>query len=173
MIDRPLDATIVQRWRREVFQKTIPETEKKRSHFERDGVVTIWPDYDHSIPSWDRVLELGFAGLLEASEAARASKILTEQEDAFFEGICITYTAIIDLLGRMAMLAEKTPGSEKMATALRNIEKNPPATFYEALLVDYIYFMLSEHIEGLQVRSLSNFDRVFYRFYQSRFRLQF
>jgi hypothetical protein len=26
--------------------------------------------------------------------------------------------------------------------------------------------MLSEHIEGLQVRSLSNFDRLFYPFYQ-------
>ena len=166
MIDRPLDATIVQRWRKEVFQTIIPETERKRSHFERAGVVTIWPDYDHSIPAWDRVLDLGFAGLLEASEKIRISKTLTAQEDAFFEGIRITYTAIIDLLGRMAMLAEKTPGSEKMATALRHIEKDPPSTFYEALLVNYIYFMLSEHIEGLQVRSLSNFDRLFYRFYQ-------
>ena len=35
MIDRPLDATIVQKWRREVFQTIIPETEKKRAHFER------------------------------------------------------------------------------------------------------------------------------------------
>lgn len=167
MIDRPLDATIVQKWRREVFQTIIPETEKKRAHFERAGIVTMWPDYDHSIPAWERVFAIGFAGILAASEKARGEKALTKQEDEFFEGIRITYTAIIGLLGRMAALAEKTPGSERLAAALRHIEKNPPATFYEALLVDYIYFMLSEHIEGLQVRSLSNFDRLFYRFYQN------
>ena len=165
MIDRPLDATIVQRWRREVFHGIIPETEKKRAYFEKAGIVTMWPDYDHSVPDWDRVFSVGFAGLLEESEKARRSRTLTDEENAFFEGIRITYTAIIDFLGRLSALAEKTAGSEKLANALENIRDHPPATFYEALLVDYIYFMLSEHIEGLQVRSLSNFDRTFYRFY--------
>ncbi len=167
MIDRPLNSTIIQKWRKEVFGEIIPETEKKRAFLEEAGIVTLWPDYDHSVPVWDRIFDSGFTGLLEESEKIRSSKTLTDKEDAFFEGIKITYTAIINFIGRLYDLAAKTKGSEKMAEALKNIKNNPPATFYEALLVDYIYFMLSEHIEGLQVRSLCNFDRLFYKFYIS------
>ncbi len=165
MIDRPLNSTLMKLWRSEVCREIIPETEKKRAYLEESGIVTIWPDYDHSVPEWDRILSLGFTGLLEASEKARKSMNLTDDEDAFFEGIKITYTAITEFLSRLSALAQKTEGSERMAHALKNISNNPPATFYEALLVDYVYFMLSEHIEGIQVRSLCNFDRLFYQFY--------
>ena len=165
MLDRPLNSTLIRQWSDEVFGRLIPETGRKRAEFEQKGIVTMWPDYDHSVPFWDRIFDLGFAGILNESEAVRASKKLTDTEDAFFEGIKITYSAIINLLDRLQNLAEKTAGSEKMAKALRNIKSNPPSTFYEALLTDYLYFILSEHIEGLQVRSLSNFDRLFYRFY--------
>lgn len=167
MIDRPLNSTIIQKWRNEIFGQLIPKTESKRSQLESDGIVTIWPDYDHSVPNWDRIFALGFHGLLDESEKIRSSKKLTDEEDAFFEGIKITYTAIIDFIGRLSALAKDTKGSEKMANALENIKSNPPKTFYEAILVDYLYFMISEHIEGLQVRSLSNFDRVFYPFYKN------
>lgn len=165
MIDRPLNSTLVNEWLSEVFERTIPETEEKRLFLGNAGIVTIWPDYDHSVPVWERIFGLGFAGLLEESEKVRASKSLTEEEDAFFEGIKITYTAIVEFIGRLYELAAKTDGSEKMAKALKNIKDNPPSTFYETLLVDYIYFMLSEHIEGLQVRSLCNFDRILYPYY--------
>ena len=166
-IDRPLNATLIAKWNNEVFCEVIPEVGKKRWELERDGIVTMWPDYDHSVPVWDRIFKLGFIGLLEESETARKNKLLTQEQDAFFEGIKITYESIIIFIGRLANLAEQINGSERLATALRNIQHNPPKTFYEALLVDYIYFMLSEHIEGLQVRSLSNFDRLFYPFYQN------
>ncbi|MBE7053841.1 MAG: hypothetical protein E7391_06165 [Ruminococcaceae bacterium] len=166
MIDRPLNSTLIKEWKNEIFDKIIPQTEEKRRRFENDGIVAMWPDYDHSVPFWDRVFELGFSGILNESENIRLSKKLTFEEDTFFEGIKITYTAIINFIGRLYDLASKTEGAKKMATALKNIKNNPPKTFYEALLTNYIYFMLSEHIEGLQVRSLSNFDRLFYKFYK-------
>ncbi len=165
MIDRPLNSTLINLWSHEVFCEIIPETGEKRNYFESAGIVTMWPDFDHSVPVWDRIFDLGFSGLLEESQNARLARKLTNEEEAFFEGIKITYTAIIDFIDRLSSLAQKTSGSERMAEALKNIKNNPPSTFYEALLVDYIYFMISEHIEGLQVRSLSNFDRLFYKFY--------
>ena len=79
MIDRPLNSTIVQKWRKEVFGEIIPETEKKRAYLEKAGIVTMWPDYDHSVPVWDRIFNLGFAGLLEESEKIRSSKTLTDK----------------------------------------------------------------------------------------------
>ena len=166
MVDRPLNQTVIAAWRKEVFCDIIPEIEERRAHLERNGIVTIWPDYDHSVPVWERLFGLGFSGILRESEEARAKKEnMTEEQTAFFDGIHITYTAILHFIARLEAQAEKQ-NNPRMAKALKNIKENPPASFYEALLVDYLYFMLCEHIEGLQVRSLSNFDRVFYSFYK-------
>jgi len=167
MIDRPLNDTLINRWKKEVFEEILPEIGEKRKYMEKAGIVTIWPDYDHSVPVWERVLELGFMGLLAESEKARNERICTPEEDAFFEGIRITYTAILDFLLRLEKQATATKGAEKLANGLKNIRQAPPKTFYEALLLNYIYFMLCEHIEGLQVRSLSNFDKLYHKFYQS------
>lgn len=166
MIDRPVDGTFVSAWRNEVLTQFAPEAEKKRAYFEQNGIVTIWLDYDHCVPDWDRILSLGFVGLLAESEAVRAQKTaLTQEQEAFYESIKITYTAVLDFLCRLEKQAE-AEGSLRMAKALRNLQKHAPQTFYEALLMNYLFFVLCEHIEGLQVRSLSNFDRIYYTFYK-------
>ena len=67
-IDRPLNATLIAKWNNEVFGERIPEVGKRRWELERDGIVTMWPDYDHSVPVWDRIFDLGFTGLLQESE---------------------------------------------------------------------------------------------------------
>ena len=163
MIDRPLSQTIIKKWRKEVFERVIPDVEARRSQLERDGIVTVWPDYDHSVPVWDRLFSLGFVGILEESEKARVIKKCTEAEDAFFEGIKITYEAVLAFLDRLQAIAS-TP---KMKAALASIRHGAPKNFYEALLLSYLYFMISEHIDNLQVRSLSGFDTSFYKFYQN------
>jgi len=164
-IDRPLNDTLIPIWRDEALNGKIPDIENKRLQLERDGIVTIWPDYDHSVPYWDRLFDLGFSGILFESERIRNSKEnLDEEQTAFFDGIKITYSAIIEFLERLYNKAEQQENF-KMAKALHNLKSNPPETFYEALLLDYIYFILCEHIEGLQVRSLCNFDRLLYKFY--------
>ena len=136
-IDRPLDRTIIGKWRSEVFLETIPDVEKKREYYELSGIATMRPDYDHSVPVWDRILSLGFSGLLAESEKSKLGKELTKEQKDFYEAIKITYEAIIDFVGRLYALAEKTSGSERLAYALKNIQHNPPSTFYEALLVNY------------------------------------
>jgi len=166
MIDRPLNRTLINKWKKEVFEDMLPEVEEKRARMLAEGIATIRPDYDHSVPVWERILSLGFSGLLRESEGARGShSTLTPGQTAFYDGIAITYTAILNFLGRLKKQAE-ADGNLPMAQALSALQLNPPKTFYEALLTDYLYFILCEHIEGMQVRSLSNFDRLFYPFYQ-------
>ena len=167
MVDRPLKKPLIEKWQKEIFTDLIPEVGKKRSQLEKDGIVTMWLDYDHSVPVWERVFSLGFEGILRESETARAGRELTREQEDFFEGIRITYEGVLVFLDRLYELASQTPGSEKMAAALKNIRHRPPITFYEALLTVYLYFMISEHVDCLQVRSLSNFDRLFSPFYQS------
>ncbi len=162
MIDRPLGQTLIQKWRCEVFTDIIPEVEKRRRELEWSGIVTIWPDYDHSVPVWDRLFSLGFPGILAECEAARKSRERGAEEDAFFEGIKITYEAIILFIGRLCDMATDT----KMKAALDSIRRGAPQSFYEALLLSYLYFMISEHVDNLQVRSLSGFDTAFYKFYK-------
>ncbi len=77
---------------------------------------------------------------------------------------------MLAFLDRLCALAKSTPGSEKMAAALENLSTQPPKTFYEALLLIYLYFMISEHVDQLQVRSLSNFDRQLLPFYEQDLR---
>ena len=166
MVDRPLRRTLIDAWSREVFTSVIPEVGETRARLEDDCVVTIWPDYDHSVPVWDRVLSLGFAGLLRESEAAREGRALSFEEEAFFEGIRITYEGILAFIDRLYCQARNTAGAEKMARALKTLRHGAPETFYEALLLIYLYFMISEHVDALQVRSLSNFDRCLYPFYR-------
>lgn len=166
MVDRPLQKTLIAQWRAEVFLQIIPEVEQKRVFMERNGIATCWPDYDHSTPYWDAVFAKGFSGILKASEEARHLHTdLSEEQQAFYDGVKITYEAILRFLARLERRA-KQDGNSRMAEALAHIKTDPPKTFYEALLVDYIYFMLSEHVDCLQVRSLSNFDRLFYPFYK-------
>ena len=163
MIDRPLNKTLIGSWHKEVFEEIVPEVNSRRRQLERDGIVTIWPDYDHSVPVWERLFELGIMGILEESESARRGAELSPEEDAFFEGIKITYEATLAFIDRLYAISE----TDKMRNALRNLRHGAPKSFYDALLLSYIYFMISEHIDGLQVRSLSNFDRLFVSFYEN------
>ncbi len=163
MINRPLSKTIIKKWKEEVFTEGIPNVETRRSQLERDGIVTIWPDYDHSVPVWDRLFTLGFVGILEESEKARTAKKRTAEENVFFEGIKITYEAVLAFIDRLQAMAT----APKMKSALAKLRHGAPQSFYEALLLSYLYFMISEHIDNLQVRSLSGFDTSFYQFYQN------
>lgn len=167
MIDRPLNATLIAEWRAEVFRDQIRDIEQERSLLEDRGVVTMWIDYDHSVPDWDVIFRSGFVGILEANARARAEHPApTEQTEAFYEGIRITYEAVIAFLGRLEARA-RAKGACRLAEALKHLQIGAPATFYEALLIDYLYFIICEHIEGLQARSLSHFDRLLTPFFEN------
>ena len=163
MVDRPLSQTLIKKWKKEILTEVIPEVEARRSCLENNGVVTIRPDYDHSVPVWDRLFSLGLVGLLGESERMRKKSAFTEDEDAFFKGIKITYEAILMLIERLCSITT----SDKMRQALQTLRHGAPHSFYEALLLSYLYFIISEHIDNLQVRSLSGFDVSLYRFYKN------
>jgi len=165
-LDRPLNKTIIGKWNNELFREKIPNVLKAMDEYTNASICTIWPDFDHSVPDFDRLFTLGFSGILaEVSEKAEANKDPEKQE--FYDVVKYSYSAFIDFLARLEDLAKKTPGSEKLTKALNNLKQNPPRSFYEALLLIYIYFMISEHIDSLQVRSLSNIDRQLYPLYKS------
>ena len=137
------------------------------------GSCHNWVDFDHSVPDWTQIFALGFPGLAANAEAhrakLRAAGGMTEKQQAFFDGIAITYRAIFTLLDRLIARAEsriETRCRTVIAASLRRLRAGAPENFYDALMLIYLYFIFSEHIDRLQVRSLGNLDRLLLPFFE-------
>ena len=161
------------KWESESRVLRNPELVQQSADFNASGAVMIWTDYDHVVPDWRALMELGFVGIRQRARDYRKSHeengTLSEETTAFFEGIEIEYSAIIDLIDRMYHISknqtfEKAP---KIAACLKNLRDGAPTDFYEALQLIYIYFIVSESIDCYQVRSLGNgLDNTLLPFYE-------
>ena len=163
-----------EKWAKESRDLRDAELVNKADDFNRSGAVMIWTDYDHVVPDWKSLMELGFSGIRERARKYRKiheeNGTLTEEVSAFFEGIEIEYSAIIDLIDRMYRIAQKQTfeKAEKIAACLKRLCDGAPACFYEALQLIYIYFIVSESVDSYQVRSLGNgLDQTLYSFYKN------
>lgn len=172
-LDRLANKTTFNKWRDQSLELRDPQLVACSDAFNKSGAVMIWTDYDHVIPDWQSLMELGFPGIRQRARNYRQKHIqertMTEEMSAFFDGIEIEYSAIIDLLDRMygiarAMTFEKAP---RIARCLKNLRDGKPTDFYEALQLIYIYFIISECVDSLQVRSLGNgLDNTLLPFYE-------
>ena len=166
-IDRPLRKTLVDK--RVVAHRIAPELEEARRAMEKSGAATIWLDYDHSVPAWERVFALGFSGLLQevrnAKDRHAKAGTLTVEATAFFDSIILSYEAILRFLDRLveeAALADCT----RQAQALKQLRVGTPNTLYEALLLSYLFFMISEHIDVMQTRTFGQMDKLFRPYFE-------
>ena len=155
--NRPLNSLTINRWLGEV--KRGVDSERYLGEYVRTGDVTVWMDYDHSVPDWNALYELGFAGIRKrAAEYREKKENLTEKERGYYESIDIEYSAILRLIARLRRYAaeqsfEKAP---IIAESLGNLLDGAPRTMYDRLMLIYLYFMLSESIDSYQVRSLGS-----------------
>lgn len=172
-LDRLASGVTQQKWYSEVFDKIIPEAKTAMDRMNDGGTVTIWPDFDHVVPDWRSLLELGFSGILSRAERYRRMHeeqgTLDKEKSAFFDGIIIEYKAIISVIDRLYRLAAKQTHkkAERIANCLKSIRDGAPRNIYEAMQVIYIYFIVSECFDSYQVRSLGNgLDASLYPFYK-------
>ncbi len=170
---RPLDKYTVNPWHKEVMD-AFPQAAKRLRDATEAGETYGGLDFDHTVPDWDRMMKLGFPGLLayakESHEKLKASGALTEKKEAFFQGVTIEYEAILRLLDRLARLAEEKTFDKapRIAGSLRRLRDGAPQDMYDAMMMIYIYFMLSESVDHYQVRSLGHgLDGTLYPFYQA------
>ena len=172
-LNRLANSVTFSKWNAESRVLRNQELVRQADDFNNSGAVMIWPDYDHVVPDWKSLMELGFVGIRERAREYRKSHeqngTLNEEMSAFFEGIEIEYSAIIDLLDRMCNIAKEQTfeKASKIATCLKNLRDGKPTDFYEALQLIYVYFIISESIDSYQVRSLGNgLDSTLYSFYK-------
>ena len=173
-LNRLADSVTFSKWGAESRVLREQELVSQASDFNNSGAVMIWTDYDHVVPDWKSLMELGFAGIRERAREYRKlheqNGTLDEEVSAFFEGIEIEYSAIIDLIDRMYNIAKEQTfeKASKITTSLKNLRDGKPTDFYEALQLIYIYFIMSESIDSYQARSLGNgLDQTLYNFYKN------
>ena len=173
-LNRLANSITFTKWQRESESLRESCLVEQSNDFNESGAVMIWTDYDHVVPDWESIMKLGFSGIRERArkyrETHKQNGTLDDEKIAFFDGIEIQYTAIIDLIDRMYHIAsvQAFEKAQQIADCLKSLRHGAPKTFYEALQLIYIYFIVSESIDSYQVRSLGNgLDNTLYSFYKN------
>ncbi|MBE6999648.1 MAG: hypothetical protein E7428_05640 [Ruminococcaceae bacterium] len=149
-------------WNVEADALRDPVTLSRAHDFNQSGAVAIWTDYDHVVPDWKSLMELGFPGILDRAKAYREAHkkagTLDKEAEDYFDGIEIQYTAILHLLDRFIAASENQSFEKapKIAACLRHLREGAPTDIYEAMQLIFLYFIISESVDSYQVRSLGN-----------------
>ncbi len=160
------------KWINELCQGPVQPYVSERARQGRDdGLFVMYPDYAHSSPNWDDLLALGLPGLLaRARHFRREQTALTPAQAAFYDGIEISYEAMIGFAERLsAEVSLHAAGSAKMqrlADALRRLAVAAPASTYEALVLAMFYWKLQENVEMARVRTLGDMGVLYNGFFQ-------
>jgi formate C-acetyltransferase len=170
-LDRPLNQ-LIWKWEHEVNTNLLEKNELLNEQ-NASGASMMWKDFDHSAPDWDAIFSLGFPGLLERARVFRQEReahgLMTEEARAYFDGIEITYTAIIQMLKRFYNYAIETANGNArvlaVADCLNTLIHGAPTNTFEVLQLVYLFFIFGEHIDRFQVRTLGNLDRTVYPYF--------
>ena len=167
----------------EVNARMLPEWVKNEwGAGNRDGSWNMWQDFDHSVPDWRVIVKLGFPGM-----KARLGKYAVKG-DPFYDGLAIAMDAMLAGIDRFIEQGRKnlkvgenssssrkkeefhsptptlTSNSKSAArlkkeiACLERLRNGPPQTAYDTMMFIWLYFFWSEHLDGIQCRSLTELD---------------
>lgn len=127
------------------------------------GAYHASPDFGHTSPNTQRLLELGFVGLLRRVERFAAQEGLSEKQRVMYESCRIMLQACIDFAGRLAQAVR--PYDEDNYRALMQLTVGEPRNIYEAMQLLLLYFFLHEFVAGARVRTFGRLDVLLSPFY--------
>ena len=156
----------------EIEKKFYPEILPRMWNGNRQGLWCVWKDFDHIVPDWDTVIPLGFAGL--------KARLLAnwQEEKPYYRAEKITAEGIERLLDRLIAQGASRLASpvscpqvgairlDRQVASLKRLRSGAPQTAYDVMQFIYLYFVLSEHFEAVQARSLSIIDKTLWPYYQ-------
>ena len=159
----------------EIARKSYPEILPRMNAGNREGRWTVWKDFDHIVPDWDTVIPLGFAGMRRRlMENWQEEKPYYRAEKIAAEGIERLLERLIER-GEGGLTAPRSEGAagtvresrlRMQVASLKRLRAGAPQTAYDVMQFIYLYFVLSEHFEGVQARSLSIIDKTLWPYYK-------
>ena len=158
-------------WRRlqEVNRRFIPKAVNDEwQALKKSGNWWLGQDFCHSVPDWRVILSLGFPGM-----KARLEKYAVKG-DPFYDSLTIAMDAILEGIDRFIAQGKKNLGLltndkrlQKEIACLERLRSGPPQTAYDMMMFVWIYFFFSEHIDGIQCRSLTELDVFLTPYYEA------
>lgn len=170
---KPIEQLIMSRRYREVEQIQCAGTLELKNDFIQSGYGSFFLDYAHNVPDWKSILTLGFPGLLKRAEDAEKNfyaahgERVTDAEKEFFAAIKSEYAQVLALMERICSLAEREHCQNATINALHTLRTGAPGSFYEAILLIWLYYQLSEYGDCVQTRSFGNLDAALIDYYRN------
>ena len=162
--DRPLSPVLGRRSAK-VDAKYSPDLPAKIKALHRSGRGRAdWKDFDHSAPDWEKILKLGFPGMKARVDAYTADTPFYRSEKSAAE-------TILRFLDRLIRTAKAHPDAasplmQKEIASLERLRAGPPQTCFDVMQFTMLYFILSEHVNRFQVRTLGNIDASWWPYYR-------
>ena len=172
--DRVLrDHTLI-KWIYEAADKVALELgDRKRDEFSRAGYAWTSLDFDHNVPDWDAIASLGIVGLIdridESHRALGESGKITPKQENYYGAMRRELCAVRSLIKRLYeySLTKDFPKARLIGESLKNLSEGAPKTTLDILQLTYIFFMVTESTDLIQVRSLGHgLDDMLYPFYK-------
>lgn len=147
-------------------QKFPDELQKAR----RDRVTFgTYTDFWHTVPNWNKILKIGFVGILQEAEESKErllnSENYEEKQIVFLDSVIICYKAILKLLNRIYDYSLKF-NVPKFSDAIKRLSASAPKTLYEAMLLSVLYLYFEE-IGCERGRTLGDIDRLYLPYYEN------
>ena len=149
--------------RRKFLQQKLPAEYEKMLLGAKCGLGSVYTDFWHTCPDWDRMLKLGFPGMLKEAEVARQNPALTEKQQEYLDSVILCFQAILRLLNRIADYGASLP---EFSQCVRNLTLRPPQTLYEVLQFSVLYLYVEE-IGCERVRTLGPIDRLYLPYFKA------
>ena len=163
--DRPLNKVLGARCGK-IDARYSPELRRKIQELHDSGKGRAdWKDFDHSAPDWEKILKLGFPGMKARVDAYTA-------DTPFYRSEKSAAATILRFLDRLIRTAEAHPDADspllrKEIASLKRLQAGPPQTCFDVMQFTMLYFILSEHVNRFQVRTLGNIDASWWPYYQA------
>lgn len=131
----------------ENFKEKKAETEKA----EETKLFSAHEDFGHTTANTKMLIDLGFCGLIEQLEKAESEIIdISEKQKDFYLSSKIAISAMANFCLRLSHADGIT---KENGACLKNISKQAPSSFYEALQMLIVYFYLHERVAAARMRN--------------------
>ncbi len=163
--------SVREQWKAELDGKLNLQRDAEFVKYAKNHLLNeFYLDFNHSTPCWEDIFSLGITGILERAEEYREKlSPLNRKQTAFFDGISISYRAMLKLFKRyLDVLENRTePYPVMMREAFRHLLVAPPSNTYEALLLSFTIWFVWEQVDCFRVRSSGAIDRLYLGFYRN------
>ncbi len=124
-------------------------------------------DFSHTVPDWERLLSVGFPGIIAALEGRLNKGGLSVEQSRYLSCTLRVYRAVTVYLDRLAEKCETHGGFDRAAKAYRALKERTPKTLFEVFALMIVFYFLQEKLDTELLRSMGSLDELLLPYYNN------